>query len=331
VLIYLVRRILWMGPVFFFIALVSFGIVSLFPGDFYTPGLLGALLSGASRSEAYQYIDALRVEAGIDKPWIVQFWIWFQGIVTHGDFGVSWRFLTRPENGLWWTLVITGSSMIWGWLLGIPIGILSAVRQNTWIDHAITGLTYLGFAFPPYVWGTIFFLVVNKLVNPLILGPGVWGVVGYELVGTPLTWYKVGSHILHLLPAWAIIGAPIFAMVVRQTRVSMIDTMNGLFVTVARGKGLTEYRVLFKHALRNALNPLTTIFGLSLPSLITGSILLGPVLGMPTFGQFLLNAVRSQQQQLVTAALLFYASFLLFGNLIGDLLLALVDPRIRFD
>jgi len=111
----------------------------------------------------------------------------------------------------------------------------------------------------------------------------------------------------------------------------MGDILNELYVTVARGKGLGERAVLLKHALRNTLNPLVTILGLSFPALITGSILLGPVLGMPTFGQFLLTAVRSQQQQMVTAALLFYASFLLFGNLLADVSLALIDPRIRFD
>ena len=327
---YFAKRILSMVPVFFLVCLVAFGIIALFPGDFYTPALLRELMSGASRIEGAAAIDALRVAAGMDKPWIVQFGVWFAGVITRGDFGVSWRFVLRPENGLAWTLIIALSSMVWAFLLGIPVGVISALRRNTWLDHLTSTLTYIGFSFPPYVWGTLFFLVVSTCINKNVIGPGIWGLVAYELRGEPLTWYKAGSHILHLLPAWGIVASPLFATVVRHTRAGVAETLSARYIPVARGKGLRELHVVVRHALRNALNPLVSIFGLMLPSVVTTMILLAPVLGYRTFGRFLLDSLRMQQQHRLIAALLVYACFLLVGNLVADVLLLMIDPRIRY-
>lgn len=142
--------------------------------------------------------------------------------------------------------------MLWAWLLGILVGILAAVRKNALLDHAITGISYAGFAFPPYVWGALFFLFVTRFISPLI------------------------------------VGAPIFAAAVRHTRVNVATLLNEQFITVARSKGISEQRILFKHALRNAINPLISIFGITLPTRLTGTILVGPVFGLPTFGRTLL-------------------------------------------
>jgi len=251
--------------------------------------------------------------------------------MTEGDFGVSWSYLFRPEHGLGWTLVIAGSSMIWAWLLGVPVGVLSGLRKNSWLDHLISGLTYIGFAFPPYVWGTLFFVFMFTCINDNVIGPGIWGLVGWELVGKPLTWFKVGSHILHLIPAWIIVGAPMFATVARHTRINLADTLSDQYIIVARAKGLNERRVLYKHALRNAINPLISIFGITLPTLLTSLMLLGPVLGFDTFDRWFINAVRFQWQHRLTAGLIVYAALLLLGNLIADLLLVAIDPRIRYD
>ena len=182
-IVYLLKRLLWMLPVFFGVAFVSFAIVALFPGDFYTTSELGFLFSGMSRNEAAGAVSALRYAAGIDKHWVVQFWVWFQGVITEGDFGVSWRFLVQQENGLGWTLIITCSAMLWAWVLGIPVGVLAAVRKNTWLDHGLTAFTYTGIAIPPYVLATLFFYAVYAFVNPLFTGGGLWGLVGWELVG----------------------------------------------------------------------------------------------------------------------------------------------------
>jgi len=329
-IVYIVKRLVAMIPVFFFVCLIAFGIIALLPGDFYTPALFSYLQSGMTYNEANNAIDALRVAAGMDKPWIVQFFVWFSGVITHGDFGVSWRFVFRPENGLGWTLVIASSSLVWAWILGIPIGVISALKKDSWLDHLISGLTYIGFGFPPYVWGSLFFVFMFTCVNRHIIGPGIWGLVGYELIGAPLTWYKVGSHILHLLPAWVIVASPLLATVVRHTRAGVSEALVAPCITVARGKGIRERRVVLRHALRNAINPLISTFGLMLPGMVTSMILLAPVLGFESFGGFILDAVRWQSQHRLITALLVYASFLLVGNLIADLLLAANDPRIRY-
>ena len=339
---YVAKRFLGLFPVLFLVALVAFGIVGLLPGDFYTQGKIGAALSGQDPNEWHEYV---RIQRGIDKAWIVQFWIWFEGIITEGDFGMSFgvipgagvgrnvpavQVLFGPGNGLGWTLLITSSSMLLACLAGIPLGVLAAIHHRRSLDHSIAILTYSGFAFPQYIWGWVFFWMIYRFIDPLIVGSGLWGVVDYRLVGHPLTWMKVGSHIVHLIPAWIIVGAPMFAMVVRHTKMNLLDTFTAQYLETARGKGLSEIRIILKHALRNALNPLVSLFGLMLPTLITGSILVTQVLGIPTFGSVFITATRMQDQHVLTAALLFYAVLLLVGNLLSDILLAFLDPRIRY-
>lgn len=328
---FLLLRLVGIVVVLCCVAFISFAIVSMFPGDYYTTSAMQFVLSGMSRSEAFQARDALRAAAGIDKPWVVQYFIWLRGVLRYGDIGVPWDYLFHPANGLAWTVVVLLSAALWNGLLAIPIGILSAVRKGTWVDHSITIAIYSGFAFPQYVWGWVIFWFVYRFINSDITGPGVWGVVDYTLRFAPLTWTKVGSHILHLIPAWIIIGAPAFAMLVRTLRAGLIDTWHERYLLTARGKGMSEARVVLRHAFRNALNPLISSFGLMFPTMIAGSMLASQVLGLPTFEWVFLDAVRAQDQRMITAGLLVYSIFLLVANLISDLALLWADPKVRFD
>jgi peptide/nickel transport system permease protein len=331
---YVIRRVLFTVPVFAIVSLISFALISLFPGDFYTPSMVGAALAGL---DPYEFHEALRVMSGIDKPFIVQWWIWITGVVTKGDFGFSFRgsgsvarYIFHPSSGLYWTLIIVGTSMFLAWLFAVPLGILTAVYHNRWIDHLIGTFTYMGISIPGYVLGWIFLWFIFRFINPMVWKSWLWGLCDYAYRGQPLTWAKALNHTYHLLPAWLIVGAPMFAMVVRHLKMSFLDTLRQQYLTTARSKGLRERRILFKHALRNALNPLISLLGLMLPTLLAGSIIATLVLGLPTFGQLFLNAVESQDQHVLTAALLFYSVFLIVGNLIADLLLAVIDPRIRY-
>jgi len=330
---HIVSRILAVLPVFLIVAFVSFGIVSLYPGDYFTPSLLGFAMSG---QDPHAMHTALRIQAGIDKPFFVQFWIWFAGIVTRGDFGISFSgarvsdILFSPSAGLHWTLLVTGCAMLLAWLFGVPLGVLSAVRHKRWPDFAITSAAYIAMSIPPFTLVVAFFWCIYKWINPLIISGGVWGVVHYDLIHQPMSLTKLGSHAIHLLPAIAIVGAPMFASVLRHMKHSMMDELPMAYLETARGKGISELRVLAKHAARNALNPLVSLFGIMLPTLITGSIITAQMLGIPDFGMFFLRAVRAQDQHVLTAALLFYACFLIAGNLLADLLLILLDPRIRY-
>jgi len=334
VLSYIAKRVASTIPVFLVVSFVSFGLVSLFPGDFYTPSMFGAAIAGL---DPFEFHEALRVMSGIDKPFVVQWWIWISGVVTQGDFGFSFRsegsvarFIFHPNSGLYWTLLIVGTSMFLAWLFGIPLGILTAVRHNRFADWLVTGITYVGISIPGYVLGWMFLWFIFRFVNPMVWKSWLWGLCDYAYRDQPLTWAKALNHAYHLVPAWLIVGVPMFAMVTRYLKMSFLDTLKQQYLTTARSKGLTERRILFKHALRNAVNPLVSMLGMMLPTLLAGSIIATTVLGLPTFGRVFLDAIESQDQHVLTAALLFYSVFLIVGNLIADLLLAVLDPRIRY-
>ena len=331
---YIAKRVASTIPVFLVVSFVSFGLVSLFPGDFYTPSMFGAAIAGL---DPFEFHEALRVMSGIDKPFVVQWWIWISGVVTQGDFGFSFRsegsvarFIFHPNSGLYWTLLIVGTSMFLAWLFGIPLGILTAVRHNRFADWLVTGITYVGISIPGYVLGWMFLWFIFRFVNPMVWKSWLWGLCDYAYRDQPLTWAKALNHAYHLVPAWLIVGVPMFAMVTRYLKMSFLDTLKQQYLTTARSKGLTERRILFKHALRNAVNPLVSMLGMMLPTLLAGSIIATTVLGLPTFGRVFLDAIESQDQHVLTAALLFYSVFLIVGNLIADLLLAVLDPRIRY-
>ncbi len=331
---YSIKRILAVIPVFLAVAFISFSLVSLYPGDFFTPSMIGAALSG---QDPYAVHTALRIQHGIDKPFIVQFWIWFVGVVTEGDFGTTFsggrvsRALFSAQSGLHWTLIITSCSMLWAWLLGVPLGIICALRHRKWADILISGVAYVGISFPGFTLAWLFFWIMYKFINPLIISTGVWGPVHYDLVHAPMSLMKLGSYAIHLLPVVIITGAPMFAAVVRYMKVNMMDTLPAQYMETARAKGLSEFFVISKHAVRNAFNPLISLFGVMLPTLITGSIIATKILGYPSFGMKFIESIARQDQHVLTAALLFYSCFLIVGSLIADLLLVVLDPRIRYE
>ncbi len=331
-IVYLLRRALGIVIVLLLCAFFSFGLVSLAPGDFYTP----LLLTGIDADS----LEALRVMRGVDKPWVVQFWIWLEGVITRGDFGVSFSpFNSRPASeilfgegsGIGWTLIITGSSMILAWLVGIPVAILSALRRRTWADTLIAGITYLGISIPGYILGWCFLWFIYRFVNPLLFGSGTWGLLDLAYQRTPFSFAKLLNYLWHLWPAWIIVGAPMFAMIVRNLRSTLLDTFSAHYLATARAKGLSELRTILKHALPNALNPLVSMFGIMLPTLLAGSIIATQVLGLPTFGRVFLTAMQRQDQHVLTGAFLLYCIFLLIGNVIADVSLAAIDPRIRHE
>ena len=332
-LAYFVKRILAVIPVFIAVAFVSFSLVSLFPGDYFTIFKMSAALSGQDPEAVH---TALRIQAGIDKPFIVQFWIWLVGVITRGDFGTSYtgasmtRLLFSAQSGLHWTLIITSGSFFFAWLFGIPLGVYSAVRHKKWPDITISAVAYPGLSIPGFTLAHLFFLLMYKVINPLIVSGGVWGLVHYDLVNAPMSITKFFSHVYHLIPTFMIVGAPMFAAVVRYMKVNMMDTLPRQYLETARAKGISEFRVVINHAARNALNPLVSLAGILLPTLITGSILATSILGQPSFGMVFIRGIERQDQHLLTAALLFYSSILIFGNLAADLLLIVLDPRIRY-
>jgi peptide/nickel transport system permease protein len=274
----------------------------------------------------------------LDKPWIVQFYYWLEGIVLHGSLGFSFArgepvldTLVKGSSPLWWTLITIGSSILVGWIVGVPLGVLGAVYYRKPAEIILFSTTYAISAIPPFTLGLAFFVIYNMLHPDHWLLPGAWGIVSQELLNAPLSWAKVFSHIHRLSLTWLLVSTPVAVVVSRHLRADLLEVLAESFIRTARAKGLASLKILFKHALRNALNPLVSMAGFMLTATIGNSILAAAVLYQPSLGGWIVYAARSQDQPLLTAILLLFSTILVVGILLSDLALAALDPRIRYD
>ncbi|MFC2106352.1 ABC transporter permease [Candidatus Bipolaricaulota bacterium] len=329
-LTYIIRRTLYMLPLLLIVSLISFTLIKVMPGDFLTQARLNPQIT---EETLQQQIDRF----GLDRPFIVQYWFWLKNIVTRGDFGMS--FDTKMPvyktlfmgNRLQWTVFIALSTLLLQYLLAIPIGIYSATHQYKPSDHIVTFFGFLGLSIPNFFFALIvlwLLVVVFKVGN---YGLTVAGVMDMRYYGAPLTWGKIVNILWHMWPVWLVIGTSGMAGLIRLMRGNLLDTLSLPYVQTARAKGLREQVVVYKHAVRNAINPLVTILGLSLPNLVSGSIVTAIILNLPTVGLSYFNALQRQDENVIMAGLLFFSLFLLLGNLLADFMLAWVDPRIRYD
>lgn len=253
-----------------------------------------------------------------------------KGIVTQGDFGYS--FVNgRPVSSLiWerlgWTVFLAVLTLIVSWAIAIPLGIYTAINRYG-VGATITNfLGYISLATPDFL--------VALLLIALVLNTGgtnVGGLFSPEYIGAPWSWAKVGDLLGHLWIPMIAIGLEGVAGLMRQMRASMLDVIGQDYVRTARAKGLAGQAVLWRHAVRNAVNPLISLAGLSLPSLISGTIIASIVLNLPTIGPFLYDSLLNKDQYVAMTLLLFSALLLLIGNLLSDVALAWADPRVRFE
>ena len=331
--LYIAKRIVFSVFVFAVIGFVSFFVIWLIPGDFFTP--LEWMVRVFDLDPDLPAV--MRAHYGVDKPMIVQWWIWFSGVILHGDFGMSFMtdgpvgpYIFRPGGPVEVSLIVSGTSLLMAWLIGIPVGVLSSLSRGRRTRTLFYLFTVPWLSIPSYVIGALIHWFIYRFIDPLMVGAGLWGLCGWRFVGQPMSCAKFGSCLLHLLPIWIIVGMPIFITVVRHMRSSMHDVMEENYTTVARSKGMREIRVLFRHALRNAANPLVSMFGVMLPTLLMNTIIVSRLFNIPSFAQVLLTWVSYQDQHVVTAALLFYGSFMIVGNLLADIVLVVIDPRIRY-
>ncbi len=272
---------------------------------------------------------------GLDKPAYVQYWQWIKGIVTDLDFGYSFEtqqpvFDLLFKGRVMWTLLILSSTLLFSWSVGIVIGIYSATHQYSPADHFFTLFGFLGLSIPNFFLALLLLYFLSVVLN---VGPslGVGGLFSSVYVGEPWSWGKFFNFLWHLWPAIVVIGTARMATVIRQMRGNLLDTLGEQYVQTSRAKGLRESTVILKHAVRNAINPLITMLGFELPFLIGGALITSIVLNLPTVGRAFYNALLSQDIYVSASGLLFFSFLLLVGNLIADILLAAVDPRIRYD
>jgi len=329
-LTYIIRRTLYMLPLLLVVSLISFTLIKIMPGDYLTAARLNPQITE-------QTLQAQIARFGLDRSFIVQYWLWLKNIVLHGDFGTS--FDTKMPvykalfmgNKLQWTIFIAASTLILQYLFAIPIGIYSATHQYKASDHIVTFFGFLGLSIPNFFFALVLLWILVVVFKVGDHGLTVGGVMDLHYYGQAMSWGKFTNILWHLWPVWVVIGTSGMAGLIRLMRANLLDTLSLPYVKTARAKGLKERVVIYKHAVRNAINPLVTILGLALPGLVAGSVVVAIVLNLPTVGRSYFQALRRQDEPVIMAGLLFFSLFLLIGNVVADFLLAWVDPRIRYD
>lgn len=324
---YVIKRIVYMVPTLFGISVIAFLIIQLPPGDYLT-SMIARMQDSGETVDAGQ-LARLREVYGFDDPFYIQYWKWISGILFRGDFGHSFEW-NRPVADLIWdrmgsTLAISLASLAFVWAVAIPIGIYSAVRRHSVGDHVFTFLGFIGLAIPNFILALTLMYVTYRY-----LGQSVGGLYSQQFVNAPWSWEKVLDLLSHLWIPIIVIGTSGTAALIRILRANLSDELNKPYVITARAKGLPEYRVVLKYPVRIALNPLVSAIGWVLPELISGVTITAIVLNLPTAGPLLLRALTVQDMYLAGSFILLMGVLTLVGMLISDLLLALLDPRIRF-
>ena len=324
---YLVKRFFLGLLTLWVLSMISWVIIELPPGDFvdlYVQELIGDM----SGSELSDMIEAgMRKHYGLDKPSIYRYgkWMWH---MLQGDLGMSLEFglpVTRViSERLLMTVILAVTTAIFAWGLAIPIGIYSAVRQHSPEDYIFTFVGFLGLAVPDFL------LALWLLwVSFAYLGQSVGGLFSPEYMVAPWSFARVWDLISHLWIASLVVGTAGTAALIRVMRANLLDELNRPYVITARAKGLPEWRAVMKYPVRMALNPLVSTVGYLLPFLISGSIIVSVVLNLPTEGPLLLRALLSEDLFISASIILVLGAMTVIGTFLSDILLALLDPRIR--
>jgi peptide/nickel transport system permease protein len=314
------QRLLHIIPLLIGISFIAFAVMQLAPGDF-----LSALTQDPRVSP--EMMAAMRAQYGLDKPWYVQYFLWL-GNALRLNFGYSLAYhvpvTTLLGQRLWNTFLLSFCSLVFSWSLAIPLGIIAAVRRNSWADRSISLFAFAGISFPGFFLALLLLLFAQQT--------GWFPVGGMQSATVDLMspWERFVDLIRHLALPVLVLGTAGLAGIMRQMRGNLLDTLRENYVTAARARGLPEQTVVFKHAARNAINPLITVFGYSLAGLLSGAALVENVMAWPGLGRLILEAVMGRDLYLVMGSFVMGAVLLLLGNLVGDLLLAAADPRIKF-
>lgn len=325
---FIAGRLLWMVPSLFTVSFLAFVLIQLPPGDFVTTYI--ATLAASNETVDQNTAAELRSRFGLDQPMIVQYFKWIWSILTRGDFGLSFEW-QQPVSELIWermalTLLLTVSTLIMTWAIALPVGVFSAVRKYSIADYILTFLSFLGLAVPSFLLA-----LVLMYVAAVQFGQEVGGLFSEQFKNAPWSVAKVIDLLQHLWIPVVILAVSGTASLIRVMRANMLDELAKPYVTTARAKGLSEFRLLVKYPMRIALNPFISTISWLLPNLVSGSIVVAIVLNLPTAGPLLLQSLMSQDMYLAGAFVLLICALTLLGSLISDILLALADPRIRLE
>lgn len=324
---FIIRRIGYMFVTVAAISVMTFVIIHLPPGDFVEAMVAEMSLQGADLDQTA--VEALRERYGLDQPIYVQYWKWISAIVFHGDFGYSleWR---RPVVDLLWnrlglTFLLAFVTLLFVWAVSLPIGVYTAVRRRSVGDYIATFIGIIGLAVPNFL-----FALVAMYVAFRYFGQNVGGLFSAEYEDAPWDWAKVKDMLAHLIIPVVVLGTNGTAALIRILRANLIDELSKPYVVTARAYGLPERRLILKYPLRVALNPFISTVGWILPGLVSGAVITAVVLNLPMTGPLLLRALLAQDMLLAGSFIMMLSVLTVVGTLLSDLLLAWLDPRIRY-
>jgi peptide/nickel transport system permease protein len=322
---YIIRRFLYMLLLMVGASVISFAIIVLPPGDYLTSYINNLRAQG--NEIAQDQAEALRRQYGLDQPLYMQYLKWAWKFL-HGDMGRSFQWqrpvieLIRERIGL--TVLVSLVALVFTYVVAVPIGIYSAVRQYSLADYFFTVVGFVGVSVPDFLLALVLIVWLYKS-----FGVSVAGLYSAEFKDDPWTLAKIIDLIKHMPLPIIVIGMSGTAYIIRVMRGMMLDELNRPYVTTARAKGLTEMRVLTKYPVRVALNPIVSTIGWTLPNIFSGQTIAAIVLGLPTIGPILYQALQQEDMFLAASTVMVTTALTIIGTLISDLLLASLDPRIR--
>jgi peptide/nickel transport system permease protein len=312
-LAYIAKRLLATIPVMAVVAIFVFAMLRMTPGD------PASIIAGAAATT--QDVDAIRARLGLDRPLLAQFFVWIGNMAT-GDFGESFFFKKQVAelvaDRIEPTLMLSLTTMILSIVIAVPLGVIAAYRQGTWIDRIVMGFSVLGFSVPVFVIGYLLIYVFAIELNWL-------PVQGYQRLSE-----GVGGCLLRLILPSITLSVIYIALIARITRTSVLEVLGEDYIRTARAKGLNNYTVLMHHALRNAAVPIVTVIGIGIALLIGGVVVTESVFSIPGLGRLTVDAVLARDYPTVQAVILLFSFVYVLVNLLVDLAYTGLDPRIRY-
>jgi peptide/nickel transport system permease protein len=316
---FILKRLLHMIPLLLGVSLLTFLLMAISPGNYFT-----ALQQNPQISP--ETIAKLKAQFHLDQAWYVQYVFWIKNVCC-GNFGYSMAYKIPATSlilaRLWNTFLLSFTALIIAWGIAIPLGIWAAVRKDSWVDHACSFLAFVGLSVPD---------VLLSLLALWFAAVSGWFPVGgsesplHDFMTPGQQFWDIVYHLI--LPA-IVLAAADLAGIMRRMRSCLLDTLRAEYVAAARARGLGEGLVIYKHALRNAINPLITIFGYSLAGLLSGAVVVENIMAWPGLGRLTVEAFFAKDSYLVVDSVVMATALLVVGNFVADILLALIDPRIR--
>lgn len=323
---YIAKKIAGMLLMLFAVSIVSFIIIQLPPGDYLSTYM--AQLQASGEQVNAEVIEAMRRQYGLDLPVYMQYFKWIGGIIFHGDFGMSFTWkcpvIDLLKSRMLITVVLSVLTLIFTYVTAIITGIYSAVKQYSPLDYLFTVLAFIGMSVPNFILTLIMVYFAYSLT-----GSTMTGLFSPEFVDAPWNLARLWDMLKHFPIPIVLCGVSGLASIFRVTRGCMLDELDKTYVAAARARGLSEGRLLMKYPARIAMNPIVSTIGWILPGIVSGGTIVAIVLSLPTVAPMLLESLKTQDMYLAGAIVMFLSALTIVGMFISDVLLMLVDPRIK--